>query len=253
MNFYRRKFLKELSLLSGAYFFTPFDSLLANEANASKLLSVCQWKVCGCDKASNFSFGYEGKMRGNGLSFLTHLPAKHDFMAESIRPDAMLLGSDFLDSEEIPQFGKMTVGVNTNYKSAEFENVANYKILDVAGVRCGVLGVGFGEAGQKVSDTISQMNKWAGFLKSEKKCALVFCLTECPERFHPGLDLQTLTQSSSDITMFLATQRDKNPSKLYSLSNQKGEGVFLQLEGLEPNELDFMLFERGFFCDYHKV
>lgn len=253
MNFYRRKFFRELSLLSGAYFFTPFDSLLANEANASKLLSVCQWKVGGHDKASNSGLGYESKMSGKGLSFLTHVPAKHDFMAESIRPDAMLLGSDFLAGEEIATFDKVTVGVNTNYKSAAFENVPKFKILEVAGVRCGVLGVGFGEPGQRVSDTISQMNEWAGFLKSKKKCEVVFCLTECPKRFHPGLDLQTLVQSSADVTMFLATQRDDKPSKLYSLSNENGEGVFLQLEGLEPNELDFMLFERGFFCDYHKV
>jgi hypothetical protein len=171
-----------------------------------------------------------------------------------IKPDAMLFGGEMLLQNRdryLDSTGELIPSINSNFsfQSERSKMVSKYLIEERAGVRIGIMGIGFGEKGQSIPATIKLMNSQAEQLKSELACDEVYCLTEKPDSSTP-FTLRDLVENSKGINQFFASCSIVSTSNLWVLPNSNMEEALLSIHSLiDPNQSQ-LSFEDGRFLIY---
>ena len=150
--------------------------------------------------------------------------------------------------------------LNANYtldNSPLLKKVQPYKIMHTADIKIGIFGLGIELAGLvpkelygdiKYNDPISIGNKTAAFLKNEKKCELIICLSHLGYKYNnPKVSDILLAQNSRDIDIILGGHTHTFLDKPDLQKNLQGETVLINQTGwagLRLGRID-MVFEKN--------
>jgi 5'-nucleotidase len=163
--------------------------------------------------------------------------------------DAVTMGNHDFDGgldlyvKQIKEFAKFPVLVaNYDFTNTAMQGLAQpYKIFKVQGVKIGVFGLGINPqglipeklfGGAKYLDPIKTANETAAFLRNEKKCSLVVCLSHLGYKMSDGevSDL-VMAPQTKDIDLIIGGHTHTFLNEPTALKNQAGKQVLINQAG----------------------
>lgn len=163
--------------------------------------------------------------------------------------DAVTMGNHDFDGgldlyvKQIKDYAKFPVLVaNYDFKGTVMEGLAQpYKIFTVQGVKIGVFGLGIDPkglipeklfGGTKYLDPIKTANETAAFLRNEKKCSLVVCLSHLGYKMSEGevSDL-IMAPQTKDIDLIIGGHTHTFLNEPTALKNLAGKPVLVNQAG----------------------
>ncbi len=97
-----------------------------------------------------------------------------------------------------------------------------YRIINKGGIRTGIIRVAAGEQG-----AVQKVNRLAVFLKKDKDCRIVVCLSELGYKHKKGTDDLTLAARSTDLDIIIGVHaRNPKGRPMVAFNSQKSE-VFI--------------------------
>ncbi|AEI49535.1 bifunctional metallophosphatase/5'-nucleotidase [Runella slithyformis] len=163
--------------------------------------------------------------------------------------DAVTMGNHDFDGgldlyvKQIKDYAKFPVLVaNYDFKGTAMEGLAQpYKIFTVQGVKIGVFGLGIDPkglipeklfGGTKYLDPIKTANETAAFLRNEKKCSLVVCLSHLGYKMSEGevSDL-IMAPQTKDIDLIIGGHTHTFLNEPTALKNLAGKPVLVNQAG----------------------
>lgn len=212
----RRKFIIQGSLAAGA------------------MLALKQVKALG-NLGSPF---YGTGLRDNKLFFIhtAGIPAEHsDPIARYItriqdkHPGTIVLRTS--EAEAVNQDGYRFDAQICNSHTPE-ATPGNYQVLTRGNIRTGLISVHPGKHG-----IIRQVNELAGFLRKEKKCSFVVCLSQLGYKQARGLDDLTLAAQTCQVDFILGGHKDNFTTHPVVALNQFDREVIIQSSTPGPDKL----------------
>jgi 5'-nucleotidase len=163
--------------------------------------------------------------------------------------DAVTMGNHDFDGgldlyvKQIKEFAKFPVLVaNYDFTNTAMQGLAQpFKIFKVQGVKIGVFGLGINPqglipeklfGGAKYLDPIKTANETAAFLRNEKKCSLVVCLSHLGYKMSDGevSDL-VMAPQTKDIDLIIGGHTHTFLNEPTALKNQAGKQVLINQAG----------------------
>jgi hypothetical protein len=164
----------------------------------------------------------------NALQYLAKLKSTH---THSILLDAGQ-GMEY-------ETASLPYDVSINRDSSESAITGDYKILNKGNIKTGVI---FAKTAD--IDMIQKVNSLAAFLKKEKKCTLVVCLSQLGYKNNNNIDDISLAKNSNDLDIIIGGHVNnfhKNPVVL--LNNKNSEVIIHSAAGdfasMGKIEIDF--------------
>ncbi|MEB2785093.1 hypothetical protein [Algoriphagus persicinus] len=217
-SFYRRAGSTNVRLLHGSSYWKSLQDRIAQ----SKLI-VANTIFFSNDEVW-YSEGGSGVFEG----------AQDDFILV-----ASLFGRNQMNGSLSDFEAKQWINSNLTFdESLRADKVSPYQIINNSGLKVGVMGIGFVDSNQPISTTIQKMNEIALDLKNNRKCDMVFCLTDCPKQIFPYFSAKELAENSLCIDHFFVNSRSSKENKLFVLRNQEGGQVLLSQKNTQDESLD---------------
>jgi len=110
-----------------------------------------------------------------------------------------------------------TVCINDNI----IPTANNYKIFNKGNIKIGVL------SADGADNSINQVNSVATYLKKEKNCDMVVCLSLLGFRNKTGIDDITLAQTSANVDVILGGHKDNSSAAPYIVLNKEQQEVII--------------------------
>ncbi|MCP1383975.1 bifunctional metallophosphatase/5'-nucleotidase [Runella salmonicolor] len=163
--------------------------------------------------------------------------------------DAVTMGNHDFDGglelyvKQIKEYAKFPVLVaNYDFKGTAMEGLAQpYKIFTVKGVKIGVFGLGIDPkglipeklfGGTKYLDPIKTANETATFLRQEKKCSLVVCLSHLGYKMSDGeMSDLVMAPQTKDIDLIIGGHTHTFLNEPTALKNLAGKPVLVNQAG----------------------
>jgi hypothetical protein len=202
----RRKFLLHGSLATAALFVTkPFTSA------AKALESTTGFNM----QHNHVNLVYAGKYSNQSFSILQN----HITKLQSNWSSPVLLQASNDNGYNNTSL-KFDATVGSKSSATDTEN--DYHISTKGNIRTGIIMVAGGER-----NIVKRVNKLAAFLKNEKNCQVVVCLSSLGYKTRRGLDDCKLAVSSKGVDVILGGHPTNYLSDLVVSRNKAGEEVFI--------------------------
>lgn len=135
--------------------------------------------------------------------------------------------------------GSLPYDVSINRDSSLSAITGNYKILHKGNIKTGVIIAKTGD-----NDDIDKLNALSLYLKKEKKCTVVVCLSQLGYRNQNGPDDVTLAAKSTCIDIIIAGDAENFPSQPVIALNNNNAEVIIHSSSADSNscgqiEIDF--------------
>jgi 5'-nucleotidase len=175
--------------------------------------------------------------------------------------DVATLGNHDFDAgidglvKQLPHASFDFVNCNYVFKETPLENeISTFKIFYKEGVRIGITGVGieldglvpkklFGDVGYE--NPIEKLNKTASFLKNEKKCDIIICLSHLGYEYSSKkISDKILAANSENVHIIIGGHTHTFLDKPMKVNNLKNEPVVINQvgwAGLQLGRLDVFL------------
>ncbi|WP_339755063.1 hypothetical protein [Algoriphagus aquimarinus] len=261
MTFDRREFLKKMSIsigaasLPGIGFASAFSQ---NNFAPQQILQIGGNSLVG----ANTGYSLSSARTYNRMVVTTLTPSdianQHVAQLNKIGINAMLFGggwahklasthSDSALMESLPF-------VNSNFASDKMpESVSNHLIFPSSNRKIGVMGIGFGEQGQRISGTIEKMNQVASRLKNDLGCDEVYCLADDPNPYFQFYTLKDLVSASLNINKFFGSDSLKQQSELHVMQNKHKRQVLVAISNPKAEKQSVVSLQKGRFSDFQLI
>jgi hypothetical protein len=256
----RRFFIQKLSLVFGAVVIPDYS--IANhffkvKNNASYVVQIDGKPISRYQLNSinhpNFNISRSLKLSTGPINTLSDQIGR-----SQLAPDAMLFKGEMLQNlplDQLEKLGNAIPMINSNFqlKDEYSDLIKDHLIIESFGKKIGIMGISFGESGQKIPETILTMNQKASYLKGVINCDEVYCLTEDPELIFPFFKLRDLAENSMEITHFFTSCPNIPRSKLMVLANSEKRETLLNIHSLKDPKPSFVAFKNGSFSEYNSL
>ncbi len=261
MSFDRREFLKKMSISLGAVSLPGigFASAFAQNNLAYEQILQVGGNSLECANKGNF---LASTRPINSLVLTTLTPSdisnKSIVQLNKIGINAMLFGGDWVRELGSSDSGNIPIGslpfVNSNFSSQEMpESVFRHLIFSSSNRKIGVMGIGFGEKGQRISGTIETMNQVAFHLKNDLGCDEVCCLADNPNPYFQFFSLKDLASASLYIDQFFGSDSQKELSQLLVMKNNDAHQVLLTIAHPKAEKQSVVSIQEGRFSGFQLI
>ncbi|MEB2779832.1 hypothetical protein U3A58_05450 [Algoriphagus sp. C2-6-M1] len=159
---------------------------------------------------------------------------------------ASLFGRNQMNGSLSDFEAKQWINSNLTFdESLRTDKVSPYQIINNSGLKVGVMGIGFVDSNQPISTTIQKMNEIALDLKNNRKCDMVFCLTDCPNQVFPHFTARDLAENSKNINQFFVSSDKVKLERLLVLRNGQGHQVLLSRKNDQSERIDLTEVSAG--------